>query len=168
MKRLLLPMILMILITGIIFVSCAKEKPEPSVDTEKTENEGGKITAKPTSSRKPYTTPSYKTGTTTTTTAPPPVYWPTTTTTSTAAKEEKKEEEKKEEPKVETATPELPPESDSEFPLAPSGIGNLPTFPGIPGNLPTFPGLNDGSTTPGAGSGASGDNSITLDEKPLN
>ncbi len=170
MKRLLLPMILMILITGVIFVSCAKEKPDSSVDTEKTETDGAKVTAKTTSSsKKTYSTPSRGSMTTTTFTGTP-VYWPTTT--KKPAAEEKKEEAKKEEVKKEetnddeSSTPVLPPQNDKDFPAVPEGMGDLPSFSDYLKPFPSFPSIDGGSSTPPSGSGSGGDTSITLGQNP--
>ncbi len=84
MKRLLLPLILVILITGIIFVSCAKDEPATTTETVEEETKVENITAKPTSSKKSVSTPSYAVASPTTTTGKPPVVWPTTTTTTKA------------------------------------------------------------------------------------
>lgn len=82
MKRLLLPLILVILITGVIFVSCGKEDPAPTTEPETT----GEVTPETTTTTAKKVLPTFKTvpaGSTTEFKGTPVIY-PTTSTTTKA------------------------------------------------------------------------------------
>ena len=83
MKRLLLPLILVILITGIIFVSCGKEDAAPTTEPETT---GEEVTTETTTTTAKKEFPTFKTvpaGSTTEFKGTPVIY-PTTSTTTKA------------------------------------------------------------------------------------
>lgn len=87
MKRLLIPMILLILITGVIFVSCAKDET-PATTAETVEETEGKGEDKGTTSttKEAWVAPTFKTeAATTTVKGGTPVHWATTTTTTKAS-----------------------------------------------------------------------------------
>ncbi len=86
MKRLLLPLILVILITAVVFVSCSKEDTTPTTEPETvTEEENTPETSTSSTTKKPI--PTFKTAATEASTEfkGTPVIYPTTSTTTKAA-----------------------------------------------------------------------------------
>ena len=81
MKRLLLPLILVILITAVVFVSCAKEDTTPTTEPETEASEEVSTTTTTTTAKKTFQTFKTQAADATTAFKGTPVIYPTTSTT---------------------------------------------------------------------------------------